>query len=252
MNIPYQVVVRPIDERTLGDRTMNANPEELVLLLANAKMDKLLGEIEGGGCDGELREALEVSSDSGSELDDKNGMESNSVSVNDKEKEWIILTGDQVVTCQNRILEKPTSISEAKQFVSLYATHPPSTVGSVVLTHFPSGIRVEGVSVATIYFKESVAHSTTTRITTDETTNNERRDEGGPTDDDDSRAMDLVDRLLEQDAPILSCAGGLMIEHPLVQEHVERIDGTEDSVMGLSKDLVVRLLGELKVRLDER
>lgn len=252
MNIPYHVVVRPIDERTLGDRTMNANPEELVLLLANAKMDKLLGEIEGGGCDGELSDALEVSSASGSELDDKNGMESNNDSVNDKEKEWIILTGDQVVTCQNRILEKPTSISEAKQFVSLYATHPPSTVGSVVLTHFPSGIRVEGVSVATIYFKESVAHSTTTRITTDETTNNEGRDEGGPTDDDDSRPMDLVDRLLEQDAPILSCAGGLMIEHPLVQEHVERIDGTEDSVMGLSKDLVVRLLGELKVRLNER
>ncbi|EED86250.1 predicted protein, partial [Thalassiosira pseudonana CCMP1335] len=210
MNIPYHVVVRPIDERTLGDRTMNANPEELVLLLANAKMDKLLGEIEGGGCDGELSDALEVSSASGSELDDKNGMESNNDSVNDNEKEWIILTGDQVVTCQNRILEKPTSISEAKQFVSLYATHPPSTVGSVVLTHFPSGIRVEGVR--------------------------------GPTDDDDSRPMDLVDRLLEQDAPILSCAGGLMIEHPLVQEHVERIDGTEDSVMGLSKDLVVRLL----------
>ena len=40
-----------------------------------------------------------------------------------------------------------------------------------------------------------------------------------------------------------------MVEHPLVKEHIDVIDGTEDSVMGLSKDLVLRLLGELKDRL---
>ena len=63
---------------------------------------------------------------------------------------------------------------------------------------------------------------------------------------------ELVDRLLQEDAPILSCAGGLMIEHPLVKEHIDRIEGTEDSVMGLSKYLVERLLGELKEKLDEQ
>ena len=41
-----------------------------------------------------------------------------------------------------------------------------------------------------------------------------------------------------------------MIEHPLVREHVVKIDGTEDSIMGLSKDLVERLLEELKEKLD--
>ena len=58
---------------------------------------------------------------------------------------------------------------------------------------------------------------------------------------------ELVDRLLQEDAPILSCAGGLMVEHPLVREHIDRIDGAEDSVMGLSKDLVERLLDELSI-----
>ena len=40
-----------------------------------------------------------------------------------------------------------------------------------------------------------------------------------------------------------------MIEHPLVKEHVERIDGTEDSVMGLSKALVEQLMEELSQKL---
>jgi septum formation protein len=61
----------------------------------------------------------------------------------------------------------------------------------------------------------------------------------------------LVDELLAEGAPILSCAGGLMIEHPLVQQYIDRIDGTEDSVMGLSKELVMRLLVELKEQLVE-
>jgi septum formation protein len=35
-----------------------------------------------------------------------------------------------------------------------------------------------------------------------------------------------------------------MIEHPLVQPFIDRIEGTIDSVMGLSKPLVRRLLEE--------
>ena len=43
-----------------------------------------------------------------------------------------------------------------------------------------------------------------------------------------------------------------MIEHPLVKEHIDRIDGTKDSVMGMSKYLVERLLDKLKEKLDEQ
>ncbi len=200
MGIPFVKVVRPIDEKALGDRSQDP-PQELVLTLAKAKMDHLVTEIKEGRCQQELPQ------------------QSSTEAVEDKE--WIILTGDQVVTCDGKILEKPETIEEAREFVAYYRTHPPSTVGSCVLTHLPSGIQVAGVDTATIYF-----HSTI------------------PT--------DLVDRLVELNEPILSCAGGLMIEHPLTKEHLDRIDGTEDSVMGLSKDLVMRLLKELKEQIPSK
>ena len=38
------------------------------------------------------------------------------------------------------------------------------------------------------------------------------------------------------------CAGGLMVEHALVQPHVVRMEGSLDSVMGLDKRLLLRLL----------
>jgi septum formation protein len=200
MGIPFQIVVRPIDEQSLGDRSLDP-PHELVMNLATAKMEHLVREIRAGRCDDELPSRQE-----------------NEAGAN--EEEYVVLTGDQVVTCNGEILEKPRSVEEARDMVARYATHPPSTVGSVVLTHLPSGRQVSGVDTATIHFAPTIS--------------------GG-----------LVDRLLEDDnAPVLSCAGGLMVEHPKVREHLVRIDGTEDSVMGLSKDLVLRLLNELAQSLE--
>ena len=195
MGINYHKLVRPIDEKGLGDRSKDA-PKDLVLLLAKAKMDHLVKEIKARRCQQDMP------------------------SENNKDDEWLVLTGDQVVTCNGSILEKPESIDEAKDFVSRYRESPPATVGSCVITHLPSGIQVSGVDTATIHFRSTV-----------------------PT--------DLIDNLLKEDQPVLSCAGGLMIEHPLVKEHVERIDGTEDSVMGLSKDLVLQLLEELAEKLKQ-
>ena len=195
MGINYHKLVRPIDEKGLGDRSKDA-PKDLVLLLAKAKMDHLVKEIKARRCQQDMP------------------------SENNKDDEWLVLTGDQVVTCNGSILEKPESIDEAKDFVSRYRESPPATVGSCVITHLPSGIQVSGVDTATIHFRSTV-----------------------PT--------DLIDNLLKEDQPVLSCAGGLMIEHPLVKEHVGRIDGTEDSVMGLSKDLVLELLDELAEKLKQ-
>ena len=198
MGVPYHIVVRPIDEKGLGDRN-NDPPADLVLTLAKAKMQHLVNEIKEGRCKEELQEAF--------------GEFANVPSV-------VVLTGDQVVTCNGAILEKPESIEEARSFVSRYGDTPPSTVGSCVLTHLPTGIQVSGVDTATIYFKNDTPTS-------------------------------LVDKLVAEDAPVLSCAGGLMVEHPAVKEYITRIDGTEDSVMGLSKDLVLRLLDELVEKLNK-
>ncbi len=197
MNVPYAKLVRPIDERGIGNR--GGDPGELVMTLAHAKMDRLVEEILGGNCADEL--PIPAEDDGG--------------------RAWVVLTADQVVTHGGRVLEKPDSVEEARAFVAGYADGGPvSTHGACVLAHLPSGLRASGVDTASVRFGRTVAGS------------------------------DLVDRLLREGAPILGCAGGLMIEHPLVREHVVRIDGTEDSIMGLSKDLVERLLEELKEKLD--
>jgi hypothetical protein len=74
MGIDFQIVVRPIDEKSLGDRFEDA-PRDLVLTLAQAKMEHLVQEIKAGRCQEEL-------------------------SSYEKGRSWIVLTGDQVVMCQ--------------------------------------------------------------------------------------------------------------------------------------------------------
>lgn len=192
MGIDFVIAVRPIDERNLGDRSSDA-PDYLVQLLANAKMDHLVKEIAAGNCS----------------------------DVVAPDAECVVLTADQVVTCDGKILEKPDDVDQAKEFVANYAEHPCSTVGAIVLEHLPSRIRVCRVHTATVHFE--------TRLEAD--------------------ASAVVDSLVKEGAPILSCAGGLMIEHETTQSYVTRMEGSEDSIMGLCKETVQHLLGELKTKL---
>jgi septum formation protein len=177
MGFTFTVVKADIDERALGDRSSDANVQELVLLLANAKADAIIGRLKP------------------------------------EERGPVLLTADQVVTCNGNILEKPLNVDEFKSFVSEYAVHPCRTVGSVVLTDTATGRRVHGVDTASIYLRPL------------------------PT--------ETVEALIAE-GEIFYCAGGLMIENPLVQPHINRVEGTLDSVMGLSKELVLRLLQELQ------
>lgn len=144
----------------------------------------------------------------------------------------LLLTADQVVVCRGRILEKPRDLQEAKAFVSLYNGQTCSTVGSILLHLLPSPLlsasqslenspqlrEAIGVEKATIHF--------------------------------DQIPEEVVDRLLS-DGQALHCAGGLMIEHPLLQPYIKRIDGTMDSVMGLSCELLEKLLLELDLPLPQ-
>lgn len=215
MNIDYILKVRPIDEKGIGDRRNGSDPKLLVSTLAKAKGDYLIqGLLDPNIVNGNMISSNEEKFDSNS-LHEKFDL-----SFYKEGDECIVLTADQVVTHADAILEKPKDILEAKSFVERYAESPPATVGAVVLTHLPSMLQVSGVDTATIHFKDTV------------------------------KGCNLIERLLEDDAPVLDCAGGLMVEHPLVKEHISNIDGTEDSVMGLSKDLVLSLLQSLKEKLE--
>ncbi|EFN52790.1 hypothetical protein CHLNCDRAFT_26436 [Chlorella variabilis] len=123
--------------------------------------------------------------------------------------EGLLVTCDQVVLHEGQILEKPADEAQARQFIAGYARAPASTVGSVVLTDLATGRSWEGVDVAEIHFEPIPAAS--------------------------------VDALIAE-GEVYWCAGGLMVEHALVAPHVTHMAGSLDSVMGLAKHLLLRLL----------
>lgn len=54
---------------------------------------------------------------------------------------------------------------------------------------------------------------------------------------------EIPDRVVEdliKEGAVFRCAGGLMIEHALVEPLITSIEGSKDSVMGLSKKLVLK------------
>lgn len=73
----YEVVTADIDEQALGDRT--ADPAKLVTLLAQSKAAAICKRLQ---------------------------------STDELPLTGFLLTSDQVVICQNRIREKPTSVQE--------------------------------------------------------------------------------------------------------------------------------------------
>jgi septum formation protein len=52
---------------------------------------------------------------------------------------------------------------------------------------------------------------------------------------------ETIDALI-LDGTMFTCAGGLMVEHPLVVDHITGLDGTLEGVMGLSKISFMRVL----------
>lgn len=123
--------------------------------------------------------------------------------------EGLLVTCDQVVTHSGNVLEKPTSREEAERFIDGYGQAPASTVGATVVSDLRTGLQLEDVDVCHIHFSPIPASTRAALI-----------DEG----------------------EVFYCAGGLMVEHPLVTPHVTRMEGTQDAVMGLSMATVMRLL----------
>ncbi|EKX52699.1 hypothetical protein GUITHDRAFT_92283 [Guillardia theta CCMP2712] len=169
-----------IDEKAIRSE----DPEKLVLALANAKADALLQR----HC--------------------KDGKWTGSEQV-DESKVTLLLTSDQVVVHEGRILEKPEDQEEARSFISGYGRSPPSTVGAIAVTNVATGKRVTSLDKATIVFN--------------------------------SIPSDVIEEIVKDDMT-LHCAGGLMVEDPRIQPYLVRIEGGMDSVMGLGKRTTRSLL----------
>lgn len=98
---------------------------------------------------------------------------------------------------------------QAQRFIQGYSKAFSSTVGSVLVTNLRTGKQAGSFDIATIHISEIPG---------------------------------TVIEQLVQEGTVFKCAGGLMIEHPLVSPLITKIDGTTDSVMGLSKRLVLECL----------
>lgn len=126
--------------------------------------------------------------------------------------EKVLLTGDQVVVYDGRIREKPETLVQCRDFIASYSGQKCSTVGAVCLERNEK--RVVGVHEAAVHF--------------------------------DVIPDAVIDELVEKDgAMLMQCAGGLMVEHELIQPYVRDVSGGLDSIMGLSTALVAELLMSL-------
>ncbi len=124
-------------------------------------------------------------------------------------KKSLLITADQVVLCNKKILEKPRNKTEAKTFLRYYARHPAKTITAVTITNTINKKQKTGVSTATIWF---------------------------------SPIPEKVIKEIIQKEYTLSCAGGFTIEKPLLKQYILKIRGTPDSITGLPIELTKKLI----------
>lgn len=140
-----------------------------------------------------------------------NGQPGNSSSGSSNSGAGLLITCDQVVVHDGQIREKPEDVQEAHRFIHSYSRSPAQTIGSVVCTNLASGSRHELVEVCTIHMSDM--------------------------------PDDVIDKLIAE-GDVMWCAGGLMVEHPLVEPYITSIEGTQEAVMGLGKEAVMQVLVE--------
>lgn len=125
----------------------------------------------------------------------------------------ILITSDQVVMWQGKIIEKPENEKEAKEFLEGYNLYPAETVTAVVVTNLATGKRAEEVDVVKVYFNPFS----------------------------EKEINDIV-----ADGQVFHLAGGFTVDGEKWASHIKKIDGSRDSVIGLPKDITRRLIHEVK------
>ncbi len=105
----FEVVTSDFDEKSIRD----ADPEKLVLKLANAKADAILPKIN---------------------------------------EPALLIAADQVAVCNGVVLEKPETTEQAREYIRGYNTHPMVTICALVVVNTRTGKRAEGIDIAKVYF----------------------------------------------------------------------------------------------------
>ncbi|KJP89449.1 hypothetical protein AK88_00892 [Plasmodium fragile] len=129
-----------------------------------------------------------------------------------KGKKVVLLVGDEVIYCNNKIYEKPKNEKEATNFLKSYNNNKCYSYSSITLIELETEKIITGIdeSIVNIY------------------------------DMDDS----VVKKILH-DSSIYFCAGALKIENTHMHKHIKVIKGNIDSIFGLSLNLLFHLVNFL-------
>ena len=131
----------------------------------------------------------------------------------------LLLTFDQVVHCNNVILEKPENAEQARTFLRGYAQYPAKTVTAVVAVNTVTKERLNGVDLATVWFRIIPDH--------------------------------VIADIVDSGEPF-SQAGGFSVRNPQLQSYINRIEGEIESVIGLPRQLTESLIARLLAYKDLR
>ena len=124
----------------------------------------------------------------------------------------IVVTCDTVVIHDGKLREKPSSESQAREYLRTYSDHPAEVICGVVAANTKTGKSLDGVESAKVFFH---------------------------------RIPDsVIDDLIEHGA-ILDAAGGFMAQMQAINKYITHIDGSMDTVMGLPRALTKRLIEQI-------
>lgn len=150
------------------------NPEKLVLLISRAKAEELIKKIT---------------------------------------KPVILITADQVCSCNGRILEKPKNEEEVWEWTRMYEKYRVDTINGIVLINTETGKSIEKVDISKVWFKPILD--------------------------------DVVEKLIEE-GNVYNRAGAFSLEDPLFKPYILKIEGSIDSIEGLPGEMIEKLLKEIK------
>ena len=132
--------------------------------------------------------------------------------------ETILITCDQIVLCNEKILEKPESIEEAYSFFKSYSDNHIKIINGIVIKHYPSDYQISNIDVSTIYFNK-ISEEDIQKIITNK--------------------------------DIYSSAGAIIIEDNLVYSSIKTIEGSISSIMGLNYELLINMINEMKMHISK-
>ncbi|CRG99272.1 Maf-like protein, putative [Plasmodium relictum] len=129
-----------------------------------------------------------------------------------KNKRLLLLVGDEVIYCNNKIYEKPKDEKEAYDFLKSYNNNKCFSYSCITLIDFKTERIITGIDESVIKICDMNDN--------------------------------IINKILE-DLSIYFCAGALKIENTFMHKYINEIKGNIDSIFGLSINLLFHLVNFL-------